>query len=401
MTSPVVLLGLANHRANLRPFGIRLQDRLSHLHAIGRTGTGKSTLLRVMAEQDLVHGQPFALFDPHGDLAAGVTLAAEERGVRVRVLDGSPTAPGWAFDPLGIPQGWDASLASAGLVEVFRKVWADEWGPRLEHLLRHVVLTLMASGGRLADVPQLLTDRRYREELLRRVHDPVVLGFWRGEFDRYSPGFRSVVVAPLQNKVGALLADRRLRSILNGRRSALDVGQAVERGETLIFRLPKGQMGESTSALLGSLIVSHLVLAGLSRAGQPSADRRPYFLYLDEFQTFATQMLVTLLAELRKYGMGAVLAHQYLGQLGPELEQAVLANAGTLITFRVGARDAATLARELAPVFESEDLLSLPNYHYYLKLLIDGEVSKPFSARSFGSLAEAMRSRSCASGDSV
>jgi hypothetical protein len=160
-------------------------------------------------------------------------------------------------------------------------------------------------------------------------------------------------------------------------------------------------MGESPSALLGSLIVSHLVLAGLARAGQSPAERRPYILYLDEFQTFATQMLVTLLAELRKYGMGAVLAHQYLGQLGPELEQAVLANAGTLIAFRVGARDAATLARELAPLFETEDLLSLPNHHYYLKLLIDGEVSKPFSARSFASFGEALTWRRCVSGDSV
>ncbi len=294
---------------------------------------------------------------------------------------------GWTFNPLEAPRGADPALHSAGLVDVFRKIWADDWGPRLEHLWRNVTLTLLASrGSTLADVPRLLTDFRYRRALISKLEDKVVRSFWLDEYDRYSPRFRSVVVAPLQNKIGALLTDQRLRSILTAERSSFDLREIMDDGKVLLVNLSKGRIGEGPSSLLGSLLVSHLALAGLARSEDPEDQRRPFFIYLDEFHTFSTTMLATMLSELRKYRVGMTLAHQYLGQLEGEVRDAVLGNVGTLICFRVGATDASFLAREMSPVFSADDLLALPNYHIYVKLMIEGQVSKPFSAQTFPSV---------------
>ena len=210
--------------------------------------------------------------------------------------------------------------------------------------------------------------------------------FWFDEYNRYSPRFRSVVVAPLQNKIGALLTDKRLRSILTVKKSSFDLREIMDEGKVLLVNLSKGRMGEGPSSLLGSLLVSHLALAGLARADEPEQQRRPFFIYLDEFHTFSTTMLATMLSELRKYKVGMVLANQYLSQLEPEIRDAVLGNVGTVICFRVGAQDAAFLAREMSPVFSADDLLSLPNYHIYVKLMVNGQVSKPFSATTFASV---------------
>ena len=289
----------------------------------------------------------------------------------------------WHLNPLaGVPQGKRA-LAVAGMVETFRKLWSDDWGPRLEHLLRNVIWTLLeAPVSTLADIPPLLTDRKFRERRVWHLENEEVRAFWKGEFQGYSPAFRAVVTAPLLNKVGAFLSDPMLRRILTGKKSSFNLREIMDQGRVLLVSLPKGQIGEGPAALLGSLLVSSLSLAALSRAEVPEDERRPFFIYLDEFHTFTTLSLATMLAELRKYRVGLVLAHQYLGQLKPAVRDAVLGNVGTLISFRVGAQDALLIARELAPVFEPEDLVNLPNYHIYLRLLIDGEPSRPFSART-------------------
>jgi type IV secretory pathway TraG/TraD family ATPase VirD4 len=369
-----------NHRNRGIPFGIRRADRRSHMYAIGKTGTGKSTLLKTLMREDLKNGEGFALLDPHGDLAEEVVaLVPPERSAALIYLDVPSDSLSWHFNPFaGIPEERQA-LAAAGTVEVFKKLWTDEWGPRLEHLLRNVVFTLLESGGTLGDVPRLLSDKEYRLSVARQVTNPVVRSFWEKEFAGYSPAFRAVVTAPLLNKVAAFLTDPRLNAILTAKESSFNLREVMDTGKVLIVNLAKGKLGEGPASLLGALLVSHLSLAALERADQPLETRRDFYLYLDEFHVFATLSLATMLSELRKYRLNLILAHQYLSQLETEVRDAVFGNVGTFIAFRVGALDAPTIARELAPKFEAEDLLSLPNFSMYLRLMIGGEPSKAFS----------------------
>lgn len=287
----------------------------------------------------------------------------------------------WTFNPLaGVAPGQEA-LAVAELIEVFKKIWTDEWGPRLEHLWRNVLFTLLERpGSTLGDVGPLLTDRVYREAAVETLTNAEVRDFWRKEYAGYSPAFRAVVVAPLQNKLGALLTDPRMRSIITAGESSFDVKEVMDSGKVLLVDLSRGQIGEGPAMLLGGLLAARIGLAGLARANRPEDERRDFYAYLDEFQMFATASFATMLAELRKYRVSLVLAHQYLAQLDLEVREAVFGNVGTLISFRVGADDAARLAREFAPTFGPLDLINLPNRHICLRLMIDGEASRPFSA---------------------
>jgi hypothetical protein len=373
-----------NHRNRGIPFGIRRADRRTHMYIIGKTGTGKSTLLKTLMREDLKNGEGFALLDPHGDLAEEVvSLVPPERTGDLINLDVPEESLSWHFNPFaGVPEERRA-LAAAGTVEVFKKLWSDDWGPRLEHLLRNVVFTLLETdGATLGDVPRLLSDKDYRGSVVRGVSNEVVRGFWEKEYAGYSPAFRAVVTAPLLNKVAAFLTDPRLNAILTAKESSFDLRRVMDEGKVLIVNLAKGKLGEGPASLLGSLLVSHLSLAALQRADRPLEERRDFYLYLDEFHAFATLSLATMLSELRKYRLNLILAHQYLGQLETEVRDAVFGNAGTFISFRVGALDAPTVARELAPKFEAEDLLSLPNFSIYLRLMIEGEVSRGFSGET-------------------
>jgi type IV secretory pathway TraG/TraD family ATPase VirD4 len=390
---PITYVGRTTFRNAGTPFGIRQQDRRSHFYVVGKTGTGKSTLLYTMAGQDVICGRGVALFDPHGDLAERLkTLASQIRNDDLIYLNVADPALTWTFNPFaGVPED-KRSLAAAGLVEVFKKLWPDDWGPRLEHLLRNVVYTLLENpGSTLGDIPPLLADKDFREQLVSSVENEAVRDFWRNEFAKYSQPFRAVVVAPLQNKIGALLTDAILRRILTEDGSRLDLRTIMDGGKVLIVNLDKGRIGEGPAAILGSLLVSHIALAGISRSDSRERERRDFFVYLDEFHTFATQSLATMLSELRKYRVGMVLAHQHLSQIDPAIRDAVFGNVGTIIAFRVGAEDAQYIARELAPTFIFTDLTSLPRYNMYLRLLIDGEQSRPFSARAIGSPDEVPR----------
>ncbi len=373
-----------NHRNTGTPFGIRRADRRNHMYVIGKTGTGKSTLLKTLMLHDMRAGEGLALFDPHGDLAEEVAAQVpSERREDLIYLNVPDTSKVWHFNPFAdIPKDRRA-LAVAGMVEVFKKLWLDDWGPRLEHLLRNVVFTLLEAGNAtFADIPRLLLEKNFRASLTRKVSNEMVRVFWEKEFAEYSPAFRAVVTAPLLNKVGAFLTDPILHSILTGAHSSFDLRRVMDEGKILVVNLAKGRIGEGPTALLGSLLVSHLSLVGLQRADRPQEERRDFYLYLDEFHTFATLTLATMLSELRKYRLNLVLAHQYLSQLESEVRDAVFGNAGTFIAFRVGALDAPTVAWELSPKFEAEDLLSLPNFSVYLRLMIDGTPSQPFSAET-------------------
>jgi hypothetical protein len=380
----VTYIGRTNHRNAGVLFGIRRRDRRSHFYICGKTGTGKSHLLRIMIEQDLRNGEGCALFDPHGDLVSQVRqLVPAERENELVYLDATDPNLRWRFNPFAGVTAETRSRAAAGMVEVFKKLWPDEWGPRLEHLLRNVVFTLLETpGSTLADIPPLLTDRDYRASITANLENQVVREFWTKEYDRYSFAFRAVVTAPLQNKVGAMLTDPLLRRILTEDGVLIDVQRLTDSGGILLVNLDKGQIGEGPSGLLGSLLLSHIALAGLARSNRPEQERRDFFVFLDEFQTFTTLAVAQMLSELRKYRLGLVLAHQHLSQLDTVVRDAVFGNVGSMLVFRVGAQDGPFLAREFGPRFDTIDLQNLSRFAVYLRLSVDGATSQPFSAET-------------------
>lgn len=376
----ITYFATTNHRHPWRPFGIKQRDRCSHMYVIGKTGTGKSTLLKTMVLEDLANGHGLALLDPHGDTVQDVlSRVPADRKQDVMYLD---TPKGnWTFNPLSDVEPGQEALAVAELIEVFRKIWTDDWGPRLEHVLRNVLFTLLEiPGATLADIQPLLNDKLHRESVVERIKNPEVREFWATEYARYSGPFRAVVIAPLQNKLGTFLTDPRIKAIVAAPNSTFNLRRLMDGGSVLLVNLSRGEIGEGPAMLLGALLAARIGLAGLGRANVPEVARRDFALYLDEFHIFATLSLATMLAELRKFRVGLVLANQYLGQLEGEIRDAVVGNVGTMICFRLSAEDAAYFAREFAPTFDETDLISLPNYNMFLRLMIDGEVSRPFSA---------------------
>lgn len=370
-----------NHRLVQTPFGIRQEDRLSHMYAIGMTGTGKSTLLEILAWQDVEAGRGCALVDPHGDLAE--TLAAKIFAVapeRLVYLNATDPFLMLGFNALRKLRDDKIPLAVSGLIEALKKIWPDAWGVRMEHVLRNTFHALLErDGSTLPDVLKLYADEDFRKRVVKDIRNEVVKRFWQDEFENYPPRLKAEACMPIQNKMGALLSDPTLYRILVEPTIDLRFRKLMDDGMILIVNVSKGRIGQESSLLLGSLIVSMIGLAAFSRADS-NTSRRPFFLYLDEFHNFTTLMLANMMAELRKYGVGLVLAHQYLHQLEPEIRHAVLGNVGSILSFRVGPEDAPLLASEFQPTFDVLDLINLPNWSLYLKLMINGEPSKPFSA---------------------
>ena len=368
----------------MKPFGIKQADRLSHVYVIGKTGVGKSTLLETFALGDLQTGRGFALIDPHGDLVERVRDATSP-ALREKLiyLDAADPTQSFGYNPLRRVRDDKIPLAASGLLEAMRKIWPDAWGVRMEHVLRNTLFALLErDGSSLPDIVRLYTDKGFRKQVTSRVRNDVVRAFFTEEFAHYPDRLRAEAVAPIQNKLGALLTDPRLYNILVEPTVDIHFRKLMDEGGVLLVNLAKGRLGEDGASVLGGLIVSTIGLAALSRADEPAGERRPFFLYVDEFQSFTTLSFVNMMAELRKYGVGLTLAHQHLHQLEPDVRHAVLGNAGTLISFRVGSEDAGILAREFQPTFEVLDLISIANRDIYLKLMIDGSPSKPFSGRT-------------------
>jgi hypothetical protein len=373
-----------NWRDRRRPFGIKRRDRRSHMYIVGKTGTGKSTLLQTLIEQDVRHGEGLALFDPHGDLAERLAASLPEARRKDLIYFNVPDASRpLAFNPLaGVPPA-KRPLAVGGMLDAFKKIWSDSWGVRLEHVLRNALFALLdTEEATLPDILRLLDDDAFRRSVASRVTNPQVRRFWLKEYEGYSWPLRKEAISPIQNKVGAFLADPVLCAILTQPKSAFNLREVMDQGKILLVNLAKGKLGEDAAALLGSLLVSQIGFAGLTRADVPEEDRPDFYLYLDEFQTFTTLSLANMLSELRKYRVSLVLAHQYLSQLEPEVRDAILGNVGTIISFRVGPADARILSKEFSPEFEAGDLMWLPNYNVYVKLMVDGMVSRPFSAET-------------------
>src|SRR6201996_8787962 len=330
-TSDISYFARTNYRGGSTPFGIKQADRLSHMYLIGKTGVGKSTLLETLARQDLEAGRGFALLDPHGDLVERIAqdAAGEGQGDVLYLNAPAPSHP-FGYNPLRRVRDDKIPLAVSGLLETLKKLWPDAWGVRMEHVLRNTLYALLEQeDARLPDILRLYRDEAYRKGIARNLRNETVRRFWQHEFENYHFRQKADAVAPIQNKVGALLADPTLYRILVEPKVDLHIRAMMDEGRVLLVNLSKGQLGEDSAHLLGGLLVSTLGLAAFTRADDPIENRRPFFLYLDEFQNFTTLMLANMMSELRKFGVGLVLAHQYLQQLEPDVRHAVIGNAAT------------------------------------------------------------------------
>lgn len=378
----ILFLGRTNWRDRIRPFGMHPADRMAHLYVLGQTGTGKTTLLQNLIWQDLKRGHGLAFLDPHGDAVQDlVARFPAERRADLVYLDVTDPNLAIGFNPLESVPVEQRALAASGIIEAFRNVWDKTWGPRLEHILRNALLALLDQPeATLADIPRLFNDKEFREDALRRLTHPATKEFWLKEFAAYPYRYRIEALAPVQNKLGAFLAQPPLYRVLTRKRAGYNLRALLDRRGVLLVNLAKGKIGGDGASLLGSLIVSRLGLTGVARTDVPEQARMPFFVYLDEFHTFTTLSLAGMLSELRKYRVGLILSHQYVFQLEEEVKHAILGNVGTLLCFRIGPEDARILGAEFAPEFAELDLVNLPNRSCYVRLLVHGEPARPFSA---------------------
>ncbi|MFN8288965.1 MAG: type IV secretion system DNA-binding domain-containing protein [Chitinophagaceae bacterium] len=380
--SQIVPIGHTNFRNQRQPFGIKPQDRLGHIYCIGKTGSGKSTLLLNMAIADIEQGNGVGIIDPHGDLAEALLEYIPEKRIQdVIYLNTTDTAFPVAYNPFSGITHTNRYITIAGIVTALKKVWADSWGPRMEHILRNTVLSLSYySKATLLDIVPMLTNPEFRTKILYAVPEISLHDFWKKEFDPLSPQLKNEFIAPIVNKVGLFQAHPVLRNIVGQVQGNITISDVMNEGKIFIANLSKGVLGEAGTQLLGSLLVTQFQTASLARVSIPIAQRRPFYLFIDEAHSFMTKSFADVLSESRKYGLGLFITHQFMEQLDEDVLHAVIGNTGTLISFRIGARDAKVLAEEFYPIFSETDFLNLPQYHIYLRLLIDGTASKPFSA---------------------
>lgn len=360
------------------------------MYLIGKTGMGKSTVLENMIIEDIRAGHGVAVVDPHGDLAEKIIEFIPSNRVNdIIYFNPADIEYPIAFNVVEQVEPHLRHLVASGLIGVFQKLWADSWGPRLEYILRNTILAILDyPGSTLLGVTRMLSDKAFRKKVIEKIQDPVVKSFWVNEFSGYANNFASEAVSPIQNKVGQFLSSSLIRNIVGQVKSSIDLREVMDQGKILILNLSKGRIGEDNSALLGAMMITKIQLAAMSRVNILEKDRKDFYLYIDEFQNFTTDSFANILSEARKYRLNLILAHQYIEQLGDKVKAAVFGNVGTLVVFRVGATDAEELVKEFTPTFTEEDIVNLPKYEFYLKLMIDGVASNPFSARGLAPLNE-------------
>ena len=378
-------LGETTFREQRRAFGIKPKDRRHHIYIIGKTGTGKSTLIKNMVIQDLRLNHGVALIDPHGDLVEDIlNFIPKTRTNEVVYFNPADTSFPVAINILEAKGDEEKQLVASSLISVFKHLWKEFWGPRLEHILYNCVLALMDTPGQtLLGVYRMLVDDEFRKLIVGNIKDPIVKMFWVDDYESYDQRFRKEIISPVQNKVGQLLTSPQMRNIVGQSKSSVDFGFVMDNKRILLANLSKGKVGEDKSNLLGSAIITKMYLSALERQNMPEESRKDFYLYIDEFQNFSTDIFPSILSEARKYRLNLNLAHQYLYQLPDSIKHAVFGNVGSVISFRVGSYDAKELAEEMKPVFTSEDLEHLDNHHIALRLLIDGKMSHAFSAITF------------------
>ncbi len=378
----VTIFGSTNYRNEARSFGIKRDDRRRHMYIIGKTGMGKTTLLENLIISDIINGEGCCYIDPHGDTAQKILdFIPSNRINDVIYFSPADTQFPIAFNIMESVEESHKHLIASGIVSIFKKQFAESWGPRLEYILRNTIMALLDyPGSTMLGVMRILVEKDYREKVVEKIKDPVVRSFWVNEFTKWNDRVLQEVISPIQNKVGQFLSNFLIRNIIGQVKSTIDLRDVMDNQKILILDLSKGRIGEDTMQLLGSMIVTKLYMAAMSRVDMPENERKDFYLYVDEFQNFATDSFADILSEARKYRLNLVVAHQYIEQLPETVQAGVFGNVGTLICFRVGAADAEKLVLEFAPFFTEEDLVNLPAFAIYLKLMIDGVSSDPFSA---------------------
>jgi CxxC-x17-CxxC domain-containing protein len=390
MNKDITVFAETTFRNESQKFGIKTDDRRRHMYLIGKTGMGKSTIQENMIIEDIRAGRGVAVVDPHGDLAEKIIeFIPSDRINDVIYVNPADMEYPIAFNVVEQVEPHLRHLVASGLIGVFKKLWADSWGPRLEYILRNSILAVLDyPGSTLLAITRMLSDKVFRKKVIAKIQDPVVKAFWVNEFAGYADKFASEAVSPIQNKVGQFLSSSLIRNIVGQVKSSIDMRKVMDENKILILNLSKGRIGEDNSSLLGSMMITKIQMAAMSRVDILENERKDFYLYIDEFQNFTTDSFANILSEARKYRLNLIMANQYIEQLGDVVRAAVFGNVGTLVLFRVGAADAEELVKEFAPTFTEEDIVNLPKYEIYLKLMIDGISSDPFSARGLPPLSE-------------
>jgi CxxC-x17-CxxC domain-containing protein len=388
----IIYIGEVAWRGQQTKFGIKTDDRRRHIYMVGKTGMGKSNLLENMAIQDIQAGNGVAFIDPHGEAAEKLLDYVPSWRVNdVIYFNPGDVAYPTAFNVMEISNPEHRNLIAAGLMAVFKKIWPDVWSARMEYILNNTILALLEyPNSTLLAINRMFSDPDFRAKVVEKITDPIIKAFWVNEYARYNQKYEQESTAAIQNKVGQFIANPLMRNIIGQVRSSIDMRKIMDEKKVLIVNISKGMVGEDNSRLFGAMLITKLQLAAMSRQDVPEEERTDFFCYVDEFQNFATDSFVNILSEARKYRLSLILANQYLGQLdemgvggkSSRVRDAVFGNIGTLVAFRVGAEDAEFLEPEFSPEITIEDFVNLGKYHIYLKLMIDGITSAPFSART-------------------
>ena len=400
MDSDITYFAKTNFRNSNIPFGIRQTDRLLHIYIIGKTGTGKTTLLETMLTQDIYRGRGMALIDPHGDLVERVYENFPEREKhRLIYIDAPDKHSKWGYNPLKRVAEDRRPLVASGILETFQKLYdGRSWGVRMEHIFRNTLLSLLDQPrADFSHISKILLDRQFRKIALSNILNPEVVAFWKNEYEKYPYVLRANAIAPIQNKVGAFMSNPVVKRFLVDHEKEVSFRRAMDGSKVILVNLSKGKIGQDAAHLLGGLIITSIGLAAFSRSDTAEEKRVPFHVFVDEFQNFTTHSLINMLSELRKFKVSMTLANQYLHQLEKDIEESILGNVGTLISFRAGPIDARSIAKELFPKFQEDDVMRIRNYDVYLKLMINGSPSKPFSgqilcATQSGVIADSMLS---------
>ncbi len=384
----VSFIGRTNYVAALEEkkfvFGIKRIDRRRHLYIIGKSGVGKSKLQELMIRQDIAYGHGVCVIDPHGELIEDVLeFVPENRIEDVCIIDPGDIDFPSSFNPLANVDPNFKHQLTQGLIEVLRKQFGANWTPRLEHVFRFTVLALLDyPHATMRGMISMLTDRNYRQKVVEYIEDDMVKRFWAIEFADWSEKFDTDAIIPLVNKLGQFLSDPMLRNIFGQKQNKIDIGKLMNEEKIILINLCKGKIGEENSSFFGSMFITKIKQAGMERARLSPAERTDFYIYVDEFHNIVTDTFENILSEARKYGLNLTVAHQYVGQLLPKVEQAVLGNVGSIITFRVGGDDAVKLKPDFAPIFDVKDMINLGIGEFFIKMTIDGESYDPFSAET-------------------
>ncbi len=363
---------------------MRREDRRRHLYCVGKSGSGKSKLLELLIIDDLQKGKGVAVLDPHGDLVDNVLkFVPEHRKDDVIIFDPADTEFPIAFNPLERVDDAYKMQLTIGIIDIFKKLFGTNWSDRLEHVLRYTILALLDSPNTsILSILKMLTDKNYRQKIVARINDNVVKSFWVSEFAAWSEKYDADAITPLLNKVGQFVATNMVRNVVGQPEMKFNIRDVMDNKKILLMKVSKGLLGEENSSLIGSMIITKIYQAAMARQDIAEEDRENFYFYVDEFQNFATDTFYEILSEARKYKLNLTIAHQYMGQLSSKIRQTVFGNVGSMISFRVGAEDAAILEKEFEPIFKERDIINLGVREFYIKMSVNGEIREPFSART-------------------